>query len=104
MRDNKPGRGMIAICSANSVGLITEDEPKEIIYENGEKGYAYTGIHLTDNTSKIGHMWSSRDPVIIGSIDKTVCAMLIGFLTHTPDAQKKKVMDTLSYFRDKLNT
>jgi len=44
----KPGRGVIAICSRGYIGLITEDEPKEVHYPDGNTGVAWVGIQLTD--------------------------------------------------------
>lgn len=55
-------KGTIAICGSGCLGLITEDEPRVVTYENGNKGIAYVGIHLTDNVAPIGSPWSSKDP------------------------------------------
>lgn len=63
--------GTIAYCGLGCLGLITEDKPKEIIYKNGEKGFAYVGIHLTNNKyAKIGSPWSSRNPKVVCQMDE----------------------------------
>jgi hypothetical protein len=58
--------GMVAICSMGFPGLILSDKPEEIKYPDGNKGVAWTGIHLSQ--SKFGQPWSSRNPKIIGFI------------------------------------
>lgn len=65
----KPKRGSIAICGIGCLGLITSDSRKEIVYNDGNVGMAYCGIHLTDKVSKIGSLWSSRNPKVICHID-----------------------------------
>lgn len=62
-------KGTLAICGIGCLGLITEDEPKEITYPDGNKGTAYVGIHLTDKVSKVGSPWSSRNPKVVGHIN-----------------------------------
>ena len=57
-------KGSLAVCSLGCLGLITEDEKKEVTYPDGTKGMAYVGIHLTDKIAPIGSPWSSRNPRI----------------------------------------
>lgn len=61
--------GTLAICSLGTLGLITCDAPQEITYQNGNKGTAWTGIHLTNKIAPIGSPWSSRNPKVVGYID-----------------------------------
>lgn len=65
MKQNEKMKNVIARCSLGSLGLITEDEPKEIVYPDGNKGFAYVGIHLTDKVAPIGSPWSSRTPLAL---------------------------------------
>ena len=62
-------KGTIAICSLGAIGMITEDHPIEVTYRDGNKGFAYVGIQLTNKLCSIGKPWSSRNPKIIGHID-----------------------------------
>ena len=62
-------RGSIAICSLGSIGLITSEGPFWIEYSDGRSGMAWGGIHLTDKIAKVGDLWSSRNPKVIGHID-----------------------------------
>ena len=66
--DFKPCKGAIALCGAGTIGLITEDEPREITYSDGNKSVAYVGIQLTDAIAPIGSPWSSRDPKILARL------------------------------------
>ncbi len=61
----KPQAGAIALCGLGTYGLITVDEPQEVVYADGNKSAAYIGVHLTDKIAPIGSRWSSRHPVII---------------------------------------
>ena len=61
-------RGKLALCSQGSLGLITENEPREVTYPDGSKGIAFVGIHMTDKIAPIGSPWSSRNPAIVGEI------------------------------------
>lgn len=63
-------KGAICKCSQGLLGLVTEDEPKEVTYPNGEKGTAYVGIQLTDEKSPIGSPWCSRSPEVIAYVHK----------------------------------
>lgn len=65
----KPRKGSLAICSSGTLGVITEDKPKEVTYSDNNKGFAYVGIHLTDEICEIGDIWSSRNPKVIGHVD-----------------------------------
>lgn len=58
----KPKKGAVALCSLGSLGLITENEPQEVVYPDG---MAWVGVHLTDKIAPIGSKWSSRNPIII---------------------------------------
>ena len=64
-----PKRGDIAICGIGTLGLVLEDGMQDITYDNGQRGKAYIGVHLTDKVCEVGGKWSSRDPVIVGHID-----------------------------------
>lgn len=81
MKKRKPKIGDIAICSVGCLGLITSDKPVEVTYNDGNKGFAYTGIQLCCHTFKgkgkdankkfsvyPGDPWSSRKPKVVGSI------------------------------------
>ncbi len=80
-------KGKLAVCSQGFLGAITENEPREIVYEwcnvcdqvskavgasvhdavycSCQKGVAYVGIHL--GSGKCGEPWSSRNPQILGT-------------------------------------
>jgi len=62
------GKGLLAYCSKGSLGLITEDFPKQVEYPDGRKGFAFVGVHLTDRIAPIGSPWSSRTPQVVGQI------------------------------------
>ena len=66
---DKPRKGSLAICGIDCLGLITMDEPKTVVYDDGNSGSAYVGIHLTDKISEIGSPWSSRNPIVVGHVD-----------------------------------
>jgi hypothetical protein len=79
-------KGKLAVCSQGFLGVITENEPKPVVYKwcvacdqvskavgadvhdtvycTCEKGVAYVGIHV--GTGRAGEPWSSRNPQIIG--------------------------------------
>jgi hypothetical protein len=61
-------KGMVAICGAGTYGLITEEEPKEITYPDGNKAVVYVGIHLTDKKEPVGSPWCSRNPKVVGNL------------------------------------
>ena len=81
----EPRRGAFALCSKGLLGLILSDGPEEIIYPDGTKGRAWTGIHLTgaDKLAEgsnaqflIGSpKWSSRRPIVIGYAGEVVDAL-----------------------------
>ena len=66
---NKIRKGTLAVCGIGCLGLITEDNPKEITYSDGNKSTAWVGIHLTDKICPIGEKWSSRNPTVVGHTD-----------------------------------
>lgn len=102
----KPGRGVIAICSQGYLGLITEDEPQEITYPDGNKGTAYVGIQLTDKPpftegfegpTGIGAPWSSRTPKCLTHVDslQEVLTLLtesiaIGRIRNLPEEEREE--------------
>lgn len=53
-------KGCLALCSRGYLGLITEDRPKKVKYDDGTEGEAYVGIHLMEHM--VGKPWSSRNP------------------------------------------
>jgi len=65
----EPKRGDVVICGIGCLGLITKDGMHPIIYKDGNRGMAYTGIHLTNKVCPVGSEWSSRNPIIVGHID-----------------------------------
>jgi hypothetical protein len=52
--------------------LITENNPRELSYPDGNKGFGYVGIHLTEKIAAIGSPWSSRNPKVICHVDDLV--------------------------------
>jgi hypothetical protein len=62
-------KGTLAICGIGCLGLITDDNPQEITYPDGNKSFAWVGIHLTDKVCSIGGKWLSRNPIVVGHID-----------------------------------
>jgi hypothetical protein len=58
-----PEQGKVAVCSRGEIGLILSDRPVPVDYGNGQKGVAWTGLHLSPD--KLGQPWSSRNPVVI---------------------------------------
>lgn len=64
----KPKKGVVAICGAGSLGLITSNEKERVIYDDGTGAMAWTGIHLTGKLehAEPGDDWSSRSPEVIG--------------------------------------
>lgn len=61
-------KNRIAMCSLGTLGLITHDDPQEVTYGDGHKGFAYVGIHLTDKVAPVGSPWSSRSPKLCGML------------------------------------
>ncbi len=80
--DDKPlyRKGTIAVCSLGCLGLITESRPKEVEYVDGNKGFAWVGIHLTDKVSPVGSPWSSRTPFVVGHTDELAANFFLGGL------------------------
>jgi hypothetical protein len=68
--EEKPRKGSLALCGLGCLGVITQDEPKEVVYQDGNKGFAFVGIHLTDKVTKAGEKWSSRHPIVVGHVDE----------------------------------
>jgi hypothetical protein len=62
-------KGTVARCSQGKLGIITDEDLKEVTYEDGTKAFAYVGIHLSGN---IGAPWSSRHPQVLGHIDEII--------------------------------
>ena len=62
-------KGDIAVCSLGCLGLVMEDGPQEIIYQDGNRGIAYTGIHITNKIVPVGSEWTSRSPIVVGHVD-----------------------------------
>lgn len=59
----EPKLGAIARCSAGEKGLITSSGQVEVTYEDGNKGLAWTGFHISPD--RIGQPWSSRQPFVV---------------------------------------
>jgi len=62
-------KGDIAICSLGCLGLVMQDDPQIVIYKDGNRGIAYTGIHITNKIIPVGSEWSSRSPTVVGHVD-----------------------------------
>ena len=75
--DDKPRRGSLALCGLGCLGIITHDKPKKVTYKDGNEGVAYTGIHVTDQVTKPGSPWSSRNPKVIGRVSDVLVALKI---------------------------
>jgi hypothetical protein len=54
------GKGWIAFCSRDEIGLVLSDKPEPVTYADGTTANAWTGIHLSPE--KAGQPWSSRNP------------------------------------------
>jgi hypothetical protein len=65
----EPRKNAIAICGRGGLGLITEDTPKLIHFENGDKRVCWVGIYLTE---KPGSFWCSSEPTVVGHLDDIV--------------------------------
>lgn len=65
----EPGKGAFAFCSQGLLGYITDDEKREVTYEDGIKGMAFVGVHLTGDEKTIGSPWCSRTPRVVGHVD-----------------------------------
>jgi hypothetical protein len=83
MASLKPGKGMLAVCSLGSLGLITDSLKKEITYPDGTKGEAWVGVHVTDKVAEIGSPWSSRNPTVVCRFDdlydiEAMCFKVLG--------------------------
>lgn len=84
-RDDFPGRaphtGDLALCGDGWLGLIISDQLQPVVYPDGNRTSAWVGRHLMPKppegcmaplVSMDYNLWSSRSPVIIGSIDELV--------------------------------
>lgn len=58
------GKGVVARGDQGCPGLILSEQPVEVVYSDGKKGMAWTGIHISE--SRMGEPWSSRSPQLIG--------------------------------------
>jgi len=65
----EPRKGAIAICGLGTVGFITEDQPRDVIYPDGNKGRAWVGVHLSEKIAPLGSPWSSKRPNVIAYLD-----------------------------------
>jgi hypothetical protein len=72
-----PKRGALAYCSMKTLGLITSDAPLEITYRDGQKGIAWTGVHLSSVIAPIGSPWSSRTPEVISYVSGEMIDLLM---------------------------
>lgn len=62
-------KGKLALCGRGNLGIITNDEKRSVTYADQHVEMAYVGLHLTDGPGhKIGDPWSSRSPMVVGSI------------------------------------
>ena len=60
-------KGCIARCSLGLLGLVTSNKPELVTYPDGNKGMAWTGIHITNVVGLLGEPWSSRDPKLVAA-------------------------------------
>lgn len=65
--------GSIAVCSRGHVGIITQLQ-HPIVYQNGSRAVAYTGLHLGisvggEQPVKPLTAWSSRYPQTVGKVE-----------------------------------
>lgn len=65
-------KGKVGVCSLGCLGLITEEELKEVAFPDGQRCWVRVGFHLTDKISPIGSPWCSRNPIIIGSLEDII--------------------------------
>ena len=54
-------KGVLAVCSQGHVGVITEDKPVPVTYDDGTEGVAWVGLHVLP-LELFGTPWSSRSP------------------------------------------
>lgn len=80
MNENlKPQKFAVARCGVGALGLILCNEPQEVIYDDGNRGMAWTGIQLQHTTLtlndgrkvvvKPGDPWSSKNPEVCGLLE-----------------------------------
>jgi hypothetical protein len=65
-----PKAGDIAFCGRDALGLILKDGLQEVTYEDGSQGQSYVGIHLTDDIASAGSFWCSRNPKVVGRVER----------------------------------
>ena len=82
--------GAVAYCGIESLGLITSYAPKEVTYPDGNKGMAWTGIHLTDKVTKVGAPWCSKNPRVVGSMKEYAARELERSLKEAGDRSDTK--------------
>lgn len=71
----------LALCSKNVWGVVTCDEPKEIVFADGSKSVCHTGIACrgtviagwgalegTTVIKKEGDLWASRNPHVVAHL------------------------------------
>ena len=78
-------RGDIAVCRRGAIGLITEASPQWVKYPDGNEGYTFVGVHLTNKMAPIGSPWSSRNPRIVSHIAKLLAESNITQIIHDED-------------------
>lgn len=71
---SEPHYGAICRCSAGMIGMITSRHTRPIIYDDGTRGFAWTGIQLQTGTRllhgkevevRFGDPWCSRNPIVL---------------------------------------
>lgn len=67
-----PGRapkvGDIALCGHGQPGVILHADKQEVTYPDGNRAQAWVGVHISSLGLIAGRPWSSRNPVIIGTV------------------------------------
>lgn len=91
----EPAAGMIAVCGAESLGIITSDKPQLVHYTDGNSAIAWVGVKLHPNP---GEPWSSRSPIVVASLaavysEEIVASDVIEQLRNEPNLVK----DSLDY-------
>lgn len=70
--DSFPGRlpraGDLALCGLGSLGIITFSDKQAVTYADGHQTMAWIGLHMTDVVAEKGSEWSSRNPIIVGTL------------------------------------
>jgi hypothetical protein len=68
--------------TSHGLGLITSYTPEEVTYRDGNKGMAWTGIHLTNKVGKLGAPWSSKSPRVVGRMKEYAARELANTLVE----------------------